>query len=259
MQDRRQRILQELEEKGRVRVTELSQQLGCSEMTIRSDIKALQAEGRLHRVHGGAVRLEHDAMPITEIPKYAAESLQRNTESKRKIAARAYQYIQADDTIILDDASTSYYLAEYIKLHPQKHLVVVTNSLPIGNELAGLDHVSLYMIGGYVGGRLAATMGEAAVESIQSFRVDKAFIGVHSINFDVGLTSVATPQMQVKHAILRAAKQIYVLADSSKFGGGYLSVICPINQVDAIITDSGILPEDRHKAEELDVNLIISP
>lgn len=115
------------------------------------------------------------------------------------------------------------------------------------------------MIGGYVGGRLAATMGEAAVESIQSFRVDKAFIGVHSINFDVGLTSVATPQMQVKHAILRAAKQIYVFADSSKFGGGYLSVICPINQVDAIITDSGISPEDRHKAEELDVNLIISP
>ena len=115
------------------------------------------------------------------------------------------------------------------------------------------------MIGGYVGGRLAATMGEAAVESIQSFRVDKAFIGVHSISFDVGLTSVATPQMQVKHAILRAAKQIYVLADSSKFGGGYLSVICPINQVDAIITDSGISPEDRHKAEELHVNLIISP
>ena len=96
---------------------------------------------------------------------------------------------------------------------------VVTNSLLVGNELAAVRHVELYMIGGHVGGHLAATMGDAAIENMEKFHVDKGFIGVHSINFDVGLTSIATPQMQVKRAIFEASKQVFVLADSSKFGG----------------------------------------
>ena len=77
----------------------------------------------------------------------------------------------------------------------------VTNSLLVGNELAAVRHVELYMIGGHVGGHLAATMGDAAIENMEKFHVDKGFIGVHSINFDVGLTSIATPQMQVKSDI----------------------------------------------------------
>lgn len=67
-------------------------------------------------------------------------------------------------------------------------------------------------------------MGDAAIQNIEQFRVDKAFIGVHGVNFDVGFTSIAAPQMQVKRAILEISDEVYVLADSSKFGGGYLSV-----------------------------------
>ena len=112
----------------------------------------------------------------------------------------------------------------------------MTNSLIAGNELAGVGHVELFMIGGYVTGHLAATRGDAAIQNMSKFHVDKAFIGVHSINFNVGLTSIATPQMEVKKAIIKAAEKVYVLADSSKFGGGYLSVICPTNEVYKIIT-----------------------
>ena len=74
----------------------------------------------------------------------------------------------------------------------------MTNSLITGNELAGVGHVELFMIGGYVTGHLAATMGDVAIQNMSKFHVDKAFIGVHSINFNVGLTSIATPQMEVK-------------------------------------------------------------
>ena len=75
------------------------------------------------------------------------------------------------------------------------------------------------MIGGHVGGHLSATMGDSDTSrSMEQFHVDKAFIGVHSINFDVGLTSIATPQMQVKRTILKVAEQVYVLADGRKFG-----------------------------------------
>lgn len=253
MEERRRAILKEVEEKGEVKVAWLSEKYNCSEVTIRNDIKVLDQEGALKRVHGGAVALEK-----ARARKYTAESVYRNMEQKRKIAACAYEFIEDRDTIIIDDASSSFYLALHIKEHPEKRLAVVTNSLLAGNELSGLDHVDLYMIGGHVGGHLAATMGDDALENMKRFRVDKAFIGVHSINFDVGITSIATPQMQVKRAILNMSHKVYVLADSSKFGGGYLSVICPMKDVYKIITDEGVSGENIKKAQEEMVSLVIA-
>ena len=253
MEERRQAILRELEEKGKVRVADLSKELGVSEVTIRNDIKSMSAEGLLKRTHGGAVSLEQNMAR-----KYRAETVYRHVEWKKAIAACAYEYIADRDTIIIDDASSSFYLALHIKSHPEKRVAVVTNSLLVGNELAGIDHVELYMIGGYVGGHLAASMGESAVENMKHFHVDKGFIGVHGINFEAGLTSIATPQMQVKKAILKAAKEVYVLADSSKFGGGYLSVMCPMNAVYKIITDSHVSKENIAIAKEMKVPLVIA-
>ena len=171
MEERRNEILKELDRKGRVKVTDLSKEFGCSEVTIRNDIKAMDIEGLLKRTHGGAVKVETE----TE-RKYSAETIYRNVTQKNRIA-------------------------------------VVTNSLIAGNELAGVGHVEL---------------------------------------------SIATPQMEVKKAIMKAAEKVYVLADSSKFGGGYLSVICPTNEVDKIITDDGVSKEDIQKAKELDVPLVIA-
>ncbi len=253
MQERRRSILREVEEKGKVRVAELSKRFGCSEVTIRNDIRSMDMEGLLVRTHGGAVKLDKEPER-----KYSAESIYRNTERKRRIAACAYEFIEDRDTIIIDDASSSFYLAEHIKHHAKKRLAVVTNSLLVGNELAGISHVELYMVGGHVGGHLAATMGEAALSNIEQLHVDKGFIGVHSINFDVGLTSIATPQMQVKSAILKAAGEVYVLADSSKFGGGYVSVICPIRDVHKIITDDEVSKEYIRKAQQMSVPLVIA-
>lgn len=171
MEERRNEILKELDRKGRVKVTDLSKEFGCSEVTIRNDIKAMDIEGLLKRTHGGAVKVETE----TE-RKYSAETIYRNVTQKKRIA-------------------------------------VVTNSLIAGNELAGVGHVEL---------------------------------------------SIATPQMEVKKAIMKAAEKVYVLADSSKFGGGYLSVICPTNEVDKVITDDGVSKEDIQKAKELDVPLVIA-
>lgn len=171
MEERRNEILKELDRKGRVKVTDLSKEFGCSEVTIRNDIKAMDIEGLLKRTRGGAVKVETE----TE-RKYSAETIYRNVTQKKRIA-------------------------------------VVTNSLIAGNELAGVGHVEL---------------------------------------------SIATPQMEVKKAIMKAAEKVYVLADSSKFGGGYLSVICPTNEVDKIITDDGVSKEDIQKAKELDIPLVIA-
>lgn len=253
MEERRRIILRELDAKGKVKVSELSIMLSCSEVTIRNDIKSMDQEGLLKRIHGGAVRLHEETGR-----KYQAESIYRHVERKKAIAACAYEFIEDRDTIIIDEASSSFYLAVYIKQHSEKRVAVVTNSLLAGNELAGVAHVELFLIGGHVGGHLAATMGDEALNNMARFHVDKAFIGVHGINFEAGLTSIATPQMQVKRAILEAAKEVYVLADSSKFGGGYLSVICPIKEVFKIITDDLVSKEDKKNAMEKNVPLVVA-
>ena len=253
MEERRKVILQELDVKGTVRVTDLSKKLHCSEVTLRKDIQRMDQEGLLKRVHGGAVRMGEENKR-----KYSAESIYRYTERKEAIAACAYEYLDDRDTIILDDASSSFYLALHIKEHPEKQLAVVTNSLLVGNELAEVKHVELFVIGGYVSGHLAATMGEMALQNMDSFHVDKAFIGVHSIDFQVGVTSIAQPQMQVKRAIFKAAKKVYVLADSSKFGNGYVSVVCPIKDVHKIITDDKVKEEYVRMAEKVQVPLVIA-
>ena len=208
MEERRNEILKELDRKGRVKVTDLSKEFGCSEVTIRNDIKAMDIEGLLKRTHGGAVKVETE----TE-RKYSAETIYRNVTQKKQIAEAAYEFLDDRDTIIIDDASTSFYLAQEIKNHPEKRIAVVTNSLIAGNELAGVGHVEL---------------------------------------------SIATPQMEVKKAIMKAAEKVYVLADSSKFGVGCLSVICPTNEVDKIITDDGVSKEDIQKVKELDIPLVIA-
>lgn len=253
MEERRKKILDEIYQNGKIRVSDLSSELGCSEVTIRNDIKAMDRQGLLKRVHGGALWKQN-----RENEKYSAETIHINVQQKKIIAKYAYDCIRSNDTIIIDDASGSFYLAEEIRHSDQKRVAVVTNSLLVGNELAGLKHVELYMIGGAVGGHLAATMGEMAAGFISEFHVDKAFIGVHSVNFEVGLTSIATPQMQVKKAIIRSASRVFVLADSTKFETGYLAVICPLKDVYRIITDNSIKQEYLIRARKEGIPLVVA-
>ncbi len=253
MLERRKLILEALEEHGKVRVSELSEDLRCSEVTIRNDIKIMDKEGVLLRTHGGAIKIEDSTSR-----KYNVESIYKKQSQKRAIAASAYEFIKDRDTIIIDDASTSFYLAKYIKEHSEKKIAIVTNSLLVGIELAQVKHVQLFMIGGQVGGTLSATLGETAVNGLREIKVDRAFIGVHGINFDVGITSVGSPQMQVKKAILKSAEEVYVLADSSKFNGGYLQVICPLKDIYKVITDGKVKSEHVTQAAKMGVSMVVA-
>lgn len=252
IEERRALILNLLDTEGKVSVNDLSERTGCSKVTIRSDIRELEKEDKLVRTHGGAIRREEKFL------HYHAKSLYKRVEEKKQIAACAYQFIHDQDTIIIDDASTSFYLALMIKAHPEKHLAIVTNSIIAANELSECSHVELYMVGGIVGGYVTATLGESAAESIGKFKVDEAFIGVHGINFDCGLTSIGTPQKQIKQAILNTTENVYVLADSSKFNNGFLSVICPFNRISKIITDRGVSKENIRKAEHANIPLVLA-
>ena len=250
MSERQQKILEILESQENVSIASLSELFGCSKVTIRNDIRSLESQGLLERTRGGAKKTVQPGIAETVFP-----SLNRNSEAKQRIAARAYEYVTENSTILLDDSSACYYLAQHISRHPEKAVAVLTNSLPSASVLAGKPHVQLYLIGGHVGGHLPATMGEQTVETIRNVVVDMAFISVHSINFNVGLTSIGTPQMQIKRAILDTTDRVFVLADSAKFGAGYLEVICPLSEVYCILTDSGLKQEYIDRASEAQIPL----
>lgn len=234
-----------LKQNGRVQVADLSKLLNCSEVTIRSDLKKLEERGLAKRIHGGAIK----GNDILTVP-FASGNIGKNKDEKERIARRAYEYIEDQDTIILDDASANYYLAQQIREDNSKTLIVITNSLICAGVLADVAHVELLIVGGQIGGKLPASMGDVAVNTLANFRANKAFISAHGVNFSAGVTSIGSPQLQVKKAILQASDQVYLLVDSSKFGGGYIFVVCPLSRITRIITDSGISQEDQNRAKE---------
>lgn len=254
MLERREMILKILDENGKAKVSDLAKRFQCSEVTICTDIRALEKEGLVDRIRGGVQKKTQNQQKFG----YDAISLDTNVAAKQKIAACAYKVIDNQDTIILDDSSTSFYLALQIRKHPQKRMAVVTNSLLAASELSGLAHVELYLVGGNVKGSMPATIGKKVTDNIMSFHADKAFVGVHGISFEKGLTCIVDSQMQIKKAIIETTKYVYVLADSSKFGCGYFWVVCPITDIYEIITDNGVTQENIDKAEKNKVPLVIA-
>lgn len=245
-------ILEELEEKNSIRVTDISRLLECSEVTVRNDIQKLEEMGLLNRVHGGATKAGASVAVF-----YNSETVNKNADKKQLIAQKAYEYIDDNDTIILDDASTSYYLAKVIKENPCKHVLVITNSLMAAGELSNVKHVDLFLLGGQVGGKLSSTMGDVTIKNLEECHADKAFISAHGVNFDAGITSIGSPQMQIKKTILKVSKEVYLLVDSSKFGGGYVLTVSSLSEIKKIITDSEIKKEYLEMARQREVAIDI--
>ena len=250
LSERLEIIINEVQTNGSAKVADLCVRLGCSEVTIRSDIRKLDEQGILKKTYGGAVRIEK-GLSVEFSP---GESF-LNSDSKYRIAKKAYEYIENRESIIIDDSTTAYYLAKYIKDHPEKHIVVVTNSLLSAAELSTAGHVDLFIAGGQVVGNPPSLLDNIAVNAIRQFNVDKAFVGVNGINLKVGLTSMGAPQMDTKREIIKMANQTYVIADSTKFGTGNLFTVCPMTDIYKVITDTGVTKEIIHLAKKVNVDM----
>lgn len=233
IQERKKFILDELNKKGIVRVDTLSEILNTSDVTIRRDLKQMEDEGLLKRIYGGAVKKSN-----TVFEPQVSKLLTENVEQKKQIAQYAYSLLEDNDAISIDGSTTGYYLAKYIHEAGDKKLTVVTNSILIAYELMGLNNVALYTIGGQVPANSWAARSERAEKDFEAFYVDKSFIGVSGIDFNVGITTPDIYETQIKRAMMRSSKQTYVIADSSKFTQTYFSFICSLSETNAIITDN---------------------
>ncbi|WP_102275773.1 DeoR/GlpR family DNA-binding transcription regulator [Cytobacillus massiliigabonensis] len=227
--ERQEKISDIVNERGSIRVSELSGLFGVTEETIRRDLEKLEKEGYLRRTHGGAVSPKE--------PPYELSYLERevmNVAEKKEVAEQALKYIQPYDRIILDASSTAWYIAKALSDFP---LTVLTNSLKVAAELSNKEKITVHITGGMLWADSLALVGPLAEKSLGNYYVDKAFISCKGIDPEWGISDSNEFQALVKKKIIEISDTVYLLADYSKFGTKAFSHICHLNQIDRIITD----------------------
>ncbi|ACQ69093.1 MULTISPECIES: DeoR/GlpR family DNA-binding transcription regulator [Exiguobacterium] len=226
---RHQLILQRLSEQKVVKLKELVDLTDSSESTIRRDLTDLEAEGYLARVHGGATLI---ATPDEE-PTFE-EKRDRFVDEKVAIARRAATFIEDGMSIYLDAGTTTQAMVPFLQ---GKKIVVVTNSLPIANELFDLD-IKTFVIGGELKRSTQALVGYNARESMMNYRVDLAFLGMNGIDLEAGYTTPDPEEALVKKTAIELAQTSFVLADASKIGKRTFSRVATLDAAQLITSSS---------------------
>jgi DeoR/GlpR family transcriptional regulator of sugar metabolism len=235
--ERRRKIIEIVQESGSMSVSELCELFDVSEMTIRRDLRDLDKEGALRRVHGGAV----SNLGRSYEPPFTVRTT-RNAESKAAIGRKAAALIMDGDSVALDVGTTTLEIAR--ALQNCHNLTIITASLPIANEIVSRlslhSDVRLILTGGIVRPGELSMIGNIAWNTYSDFHVDKAFIGVGGIDLEDGLTEYNLEDALVKKPMIKNASERIVVADSSKISQTTFTSIAPLSLIDVIITDSEV-------------------
>jgi DeoR family fructose operon transcriptional repressor len=240
---RKHKILEILETKDSAEVPELALELGISEITVRRDLNILANENLLLRTHGGAVKIG-----LTKVA--FSQKTQANIEAKDEICKKAASLIQEGDVVFLDCGSTVFRICQYIK---NKKIKVVTNSLPVLNELLGSE-VHINFAGGEIDPERQAAHGKIAIEHIARYKADIAFVGIDGISIANGLSANSEKEAAMTLAMANNAKATYFLFDSSKFEKDKYLPFARIDFVKNIITDSKVKYEISNQYLNIGVN-----
>lgn len=208
---RQEVILERLEKKGSITVTEIKELLKISESTIRRDITALHKEGKLIKVFGGAVASEQR---VTTHEYTVAQKSEMNREEKRRIAEYAARLIGSQDFVYLDAGTTTGYMLDYLG---KSGAVFVTNAVSHARHLA-LQGGRVILVGGELKGATEAVIGSQAMWTLRNYHFTKGFFGSNGITKTSGCTTPDEREALVKSAALGQCKEYYVLCDSTKFG-----------------------------------------
>ena len=234
-QQRHARILDEVRATGAVRVSDLVEELGVSDMTVRRDISHLARKGLVARVHGGATAITGRS---AEEPAFAVKSGLQTTE-KAGIAAAAAHLVAPGDSVALSAGTTTYAVALELRRVPD--LTVVTNSLPVGDSMNSMPRADRTVIlTGGIRTPSDALVGPVAVATLRSLHVDWLFLGVHGFDERAGFTTPNLVESETNRALIASARQTVVVADSTKWGVVGLSSMARLGEVDVLVTDDGL-------------------
>ncbi len=234
---RQQKIQEIIHEKANAKVSELAEEFGVSQMTIRRDLQALHEKGLIERMHGGAsLTTNYNLMQspiLLRLYEQAAE--------KQAIARAVSQMIAVGEKIYIAAGSTTYWLAKAIA--SRSDLTVVTNSLPVANLLALSNDMEVILVGGFLRRREYSLVGHFAENMIRDLRLDKVIMGVGGIHPDYGLTNQYPQEMMMDRAYMDISDNIIILADHTKFGRVATTRTADVTRARTIVT-SKLAPID---------------
>lgn len=244
---RKQELLARLKRDGKLVAKELSIELGVSEDTIRRDLRELDREGLLQRVHGGAL----PASPA--VVNFAGREVIRH-EGKVAIGRAAAALIQEGQVVILDGGTTSREIARH--LPAQLHATVITHSPTIALELVEHESVEVILLGGRLFKHSVVTVGAACFESISKVRADTFFMGVTGVHPQAGLTTGDFEEAAIKRALSQVAAETYVLASAEKLNAASPYLVVGLNEVSGLITEKSVAAGLLQPYAELGITVI---
>ncbi|WP_078916739.1 DeoR/GlpR family DNA-binding transcription regulator [Streptomyces viridochromogenes] len=240
--ERRQLILEMVRANGAVSLRELARVVQTSEVTVRRDVRALEAEGLLDRRHGGAV-LPGGFTRESGFPQKSHLA----TAEKTAIADLAANFVEEGEAIVVGAGTTTQELARRLARVPG--LTVVTNSLLVAQALAHANRVEVVMTGGTLRGSNYALVGSGAEQSLQGLRVSRAFLSGSGLTAERGLSTSNMLSASVDRALVQAAAEVVVLADHTKLGTDTMFQTVPTDVITRLVTDEPPVHDDRAHTE----------
>jgi DeoR/GlpR family transcriptional regulator of sugar metabolism len=246
-------ILDDIKKTGAVRVSDLVDRLGVSDMTVRRDLEVLARRGLVEKVYGGATAVVGRS---TDEPGFEAKSV-RQLPQKEAISALAAALVKPGTAIGLSAGTTTWTLARYLDDVPE--LTVVTNSIRVADVLQRNNRPDrTVVLTGGVRTPSDALVGPVAVHTLQSLHLDMVFLGVHGMSSGPGFTTPNLNESETNRALVEAGGRLVVLADHTKWGTVGISTIADLEDADVLVTDDGLSQEGREFLAERVGELIIA-
>ncbi len=249
VEERRSQLLELVRTRGFASLPDLAEQLSVSESTIRRDLDYLEEVGTAKRTHGGVFYTG----PSPKLPHFD-ERQPAQWDNKRRIAREAVKLIDDGDTVLLDGGSTTYEVAQLLVGRP---LQIVTNSLPVANLFASNADHDLVLLGGYVYPRTGVALGPYTNDMLEKLNVRRTIMSVAGVN-ERGFFNSNLLLVETERAMMRAADEVIVVADSSKFGRQSLAHLCGLEEVQHLVVDDGIPTEWRKRIASAGTELHIA-
>lgn len=260
-EERRRKILDQLETEGTVKTSQLANLFSVSEVTIRRDLEVLKEDGKLKKVHGGAVANEEDFKSsyhgdtITFEPSFQEKS-KVHKEEKAEIGEKAASLIKDGSSVFIGTGTTTMQIVR--NLVEKRGLTVVTNSLNHGLELSRIPEVEVLMTGGQLRSDTSALVGPIAKRSLDEIYVDTLFLGVNGISIDQGYTVPSLREADMASTVTSMANKVIIVADFSKFGKVSHAKVAEVDGAHAVITDDQVDESYREAFSDIGVELIIA-
>lgn len=251
--ERRKIIMEKLNEQQRVIIKDLSREIKVSEATLRTDLTKMEEEGLLKRTHGGAI-LPDD---IDNETSFSTRE-QKNRDEKSAIAKKATELISNGQCIMLDASSTALELARCLK-DMQIRLTVVTSGINTALELHDHPDITVILLGGIVKKGSYSLEGSLGINILSQINIDLMFTSANGFSFESGLTDFSVYEVELKKAMVNAAKRVVALLDHTKINKNSIASFASTNQIDIIITDYAMQDSYLKKFKEQGIDVRIVP